>query len=535
MNWMKNIEKTLGSLKFAVIIILMFTITLGYGTFMESFHGTEYANKLVYKSFPFMVLQGLMFLSILMATFQRLPARKSLYGFYTVHAGLLTIFIGSLVTYLTGIDGSITLPPLTPNRYISLNEDTLMIKMEGKGKEITYDLPPSAFSKNINDEYENIKLLTYIPFAKEVKTWVPRKNKETGHSSSYVIANDNFGQDFTLSTEPEADFQANISLGPLNVHYMPKDLFACFNLQSKSGFIIWNMMTGACFTPESKNIPIKSTNQKNRFLAFKAEDGQLVTFLPDMSPLPTNEKLEINQASPYRIFSQTLFEGKPHLFLFGQGVAFYNKDKASWETYQLTEGKSQDLPWMGFKLTLKEHREDLVPKLIPEYVTPIHDNGKIIEGDLKAMKISVLGQEYWVTSQKPLGLMVEGSKVEFNLGKKTLTLPYEFTLTKFKMDTDPGTNNPASYESFVNLFTGKKSETHHIYMNNPLKHDGFTFYQASYFQNDNQSFGSILSVNYDPGRPVKYLGSLLLVFGAIWHYLIRRKADGKFFSRSVRT
>ncbi len=60
-------------------------------------------------------------------------------------------------------------------------------------------------------------------------------------------------------------------------------------------------------------------------------------------------------------------------------------------------------------------------------------------------------------------------------------------------------------------------------MNNPLKYQNFTFYQASYFQSQEGPMGSILSVNFDPGRPWKYLGSLLLVFGSIWHYFLRRK------------
>ena len=91
------------------------------------------------------------------------------------------------------------------------------------------------------------------------------------------------------------------------------------------------------------------------------------------------------------------------------------------------------------------------------------------------------------------------------------------------MNTDPGTNNPASYESFVSVFAGTQgAQKHHIYMNNPLKFKAFTFYQASYFET-NQGYGSVLSVNYDPGRPWKYLGSFLIVLGSIWHFILRRK------------
>ena len=112
---------------------------------------------------------------------------------------------------------------------------------------------------------------------------------------------------------------------------------------------------------------------------------------------------------------------------------------------------------------------------------------------------------------------------KLEIDKESLTLPYELSLTNFKMDKDPGTNNPASYESFVQLFSKDGATDHHIYMNNPLKFDGLTFYQASYFEVGPEQYGSVLSVNLDPGRPVKYFGSLLLVLGSMWHFLIRRK------------
>jgi len=117
-----------------------------------------------------------------------------------------------------------------------------------------------------------------------------------------------------------------------------------------------------------------------------------------------------------------------------------------------------------------------------------------------------------------------GERITFELSKKQLLLPYELVLDQFKMDTDPGTNNPASYESFVTLFKGNEGSTkHRVFMNNPLKYKNFTFYQASYFQTNEGPYGSVLSVNFDPGRFWKYLGSFLLVFGSIWHFVLRKK------------
>jgi hypothetical protein len=143
---------------------------------------------------------------------------------------------------------------------------------------------------------------------------------------------------------------------------------------------------------------------------------------------------------------------------------------------------------------------------------------------MKAVEVEIEGNTFWVSWAEPIAYNLNDERIRFEIGKKLLTLPYELVLDKFKMDTDPGTSTPASFESYITLFKGNKGSTkHHVFMNNPLKHENFTFYQASYFQTQAGSYGSILSVNFDPGRPWKYLGSLLLVLGSIWHYFLRRR------------
>ena len=183
---------------------------------------------------------------------------------------------------------------------------------------------------------------------------------------------------------------------------------------------------------------------------------------------------------------------------------------------------------MNFKLRKLNYTETAFPTTIPELVTPIQDNNEIIKGDMSALKILFKDKEFWVTSQAPLKISNGKETIRFMLSKKELRLPYEITLETFKMNKYPGTNNPASFESFVNLLDGRTTnglQKSHIFMNNPLKYDSFTFYQSSYFPLDQEQtqFGSVLSVNYDPGRFFKYLASLFIVFGSIWHFYLNRK------------
>ena len=523
-RYYRKVELFFGNLKFAVVIISIFAICLGYGTFMESYHGTEYANRLVYKSLFFMGVQFCMFLSIVFATLIRLPPRKHLYGFYMIHAGLIILFLGSFITYQSGIDGTVTLAPNLPGRQIQLSQDEFRIQFPAKGKEVSVELPYTAWTKNLNMEYEGIKLKNFLPSAKNELSWIATETQdETQSSSRYRIFNDNFGEFITVSLHPKSDFNNTLQMGPLNVHYMPANLSACFVTNTIDGLIIWNGETTECMSPTPQQIK-KKKHASGKVMADVEFLGQKITFLPEMSPLPLDAKGELNENSPFRVFSKKLFENSPHLFLFGKYVAFFDKNTGEWKGHPVEVNQEVELPWMGFKVRLLEHRLDAYANMTPTYIKPIQENSAVIEGDMKALEVEIDGTTFWVKSGEPVAYTKDGDRIRLEMTKKLITLPYELVLDQFKMDTDPGTSTPASFESFVTLFRGNEgSSKHHIFMNNPLKYENFTFYQASYFQTQQGPFGSVLSVNYDPGRPWKYLGSLLLVLGSIWHYFLRRK------------
>jgi len=523
-----KVENTFGSLKFAVIIIMVFTIFMIVGTFAESYYGTEFANRLIYKKWPFMLIQLVMYLSILMATFKRFPFIKAYYGFYTLHLGLLLIFSGSFVTYYSGIDGNITLVPGIPSRSVELPKDQVKLSFGEGNKAFVMDLPESATKQELNVEYKGIKFQNFLPYTENITDWV--KSKQNYLSANYTLSNDMVAQNFTLTNNPEAkDFTSTLSLGPLSIHFLPDVLQPCFSKETSSKLIIWNANSESCFTPEDYKIEIKTTSKGNRFLVVPYE-GNLISFFPDFSPYPVNEKFQIQRDNPLKIFSKKLFETSPHLFLFGNGVSYF--EDGSWTTENIKTDESLSLPWMGFEVTLHRVEKSLYPILRPKAILPIQKNSEIVKGNQRAIELEYENKKYYVTDSKPIVLRSNQDFIKVSLQKQKLDLPFEFLLTNFKMDTDPGTNNPASYESFIQLFSGKEgSQNHHIYMNNPLKHAGFTFYQASYFKTENSGHGSVLSANFDPGRPIKYFGSLILVLGTMWHYLIRRKKKASFFSK----
>lgn len=525
-----KLEKILSSAKFAVVIISIFTLALVFGTFMESFHGADYASRLVYKSWWFILLEILMFLSIVMAVVVRLPLKKRLYGFYTIHSGLVILFIGSLFTYINGVDGSIQIIPNTPANKILIDRDYIRITFKNIQKVYKLALPYSAGPRNITNEINGLKLVKYLPFAQNELVWQNRESDiaqlQSGH---YQIFNENMSQEFTLSLDPNSDFKSTMNMGLLAIHYMPLSLEQCMSKESKTNLIIWNLQTSECFTPEDKNIKIEQTPQKSRFLILEHE-SKIYKFFPDFSPVALKDDLTKDPNSPFRILSRSVFEEKPNLFIFGESMAFYKKRKKKWILKSLKEGPVKT-PWMNFQIRLLRHETAKYPVEIPSYVKPVMDNNQIVKGGTKALKVRFNEQDFWVRNDAPLEISNGKDSIRLEIVPEHKVLPYQITLDRFVMNKNPGTNNPASYESYVHLLDGRTTQgvqKHHIYMNNPLKYDEFTFYQSSYFPiGPNEQYGSVLSVNYDPGRFFKYLGSLFIVLGSAWHYVLNRRRKKK--------
>src|SRR5690606_34768043 len=125
------------------------------------------------------------------------------------------------------------------------------------------------------------------------------------------------------------------------------------------------------------------------------------------------------------------------------------------------------------------------------------------EGQVSAM---------WLGLGERGSLEVGGRVVGLAYVSRRLVLPFQLKLDLFQIDRYAGTRNPASYWSQVSVPGVLKAK---ISMNEPLHHQGITFYQASYEDGEPRPTVSIFSVNRDPGRWLKYLGSLLLVAGSI--------------------
>ena len=102
-------------------------------------------------------------------------------------------------------------------------------------------------------------------------------------------------------------------------------------------------------------------------------------------------------------------------------------------------------------------------------------------------------------------------------------MPYSMQLMSTKYELYPGTEIPKNYQSRVRIENANKGENREvdIYMNNPLRYEGLTFYQSGMGQTmDEASRSSTLQVVKNPGWLTPYFGCALVAGGMAFQFLL---------------
>ncbi|HZZ83725.1 MAG TPA: cytochrome c biogenesis protein ResB, partial [Anaeromyxobacteraceae bacterium] len=106
---MKKLLEALASLKLAVALLVLLLLGLAAGTIVESSRGTEVAGKLVYYSWWFLALQGVLVVNVLASLAHLFPWGKPRVGFLTTHGAIVLILVGATVSYFFKQEGQLQL------------------------------------------------------------------------------------------------------------------------------------------------------------------------------------------------------------------------------------------------------------------------------------------------------------------------------------------------------------------------------------------------------------------------------------------
>jgi hypothetical protein len=163
---------------------------------------------------------------------------------------------------------------------------------------------------------------------------------------------------------------------------------------------------------------------------------------------------------------------------------------------------------LGAGLTVKEEprvtQTDLrdMPSVVIEVVGPQGSCGTwLVSWYLNPSQTITLGQHTW----------------QISLRLRRYYQPFSLQLLQFRHDVYPGTVIPKNYSSRVRLLDSRSGENREalIYMNNPLRYAGETFYQSSY---DEDNHGSVLQVVHNPSWLTPYFSCVLVGLGLVVHF-----------------
>jgi ABC-type transport system involved in cytochrome c biogenesis permease subunit len=126
---------------------------------------------------------------------------------------------------------------------------------------------------------------------------------------------------------------------------------------------------------------------------------------------------------------------------------------------------------------------------------------------------------------------VDGKKYDLALRYKRTYYPFSLLLKEFHFDRYTGTNTAKNYSSRVELKDPDNYVDQEvlIWMNNPLRYGGNTFYQQSFDKDTEKT--TVLQVVENPGWMLPYVGCMLVLTGMLAHFgttlarFLRRRAD----------
>ncbi len=468
------------SLKFAVVVMLGLTLSMIVATVLESIYDTPTALYWVYQTWFFYGLLGLLGWLIFAVAISRLPWQKKHLPFLCAHLGILLLLYGSWVTYKFGVDGSLQVGEGKVESGIELGENLLLISDEGSVKSVPLPWQPP------NSKFKPVDVPEY---GLRVEEFISRAEPKVG----FAPAAD------ALDMAAPA-LRVKIAGGPSAPPFMRMGQETWiwrgdpnWRRQQVGPAIVGFSMIGE---------PTKfSGTGPEAYFRFDALDGKAA---------PTQIEVELQDSAGKRT-KQVLKFADPQE-LIGKSIATGWKFDATITILEWIPRAVSDVKYSPARIQYGQGAP--APAI------------RLRAGPTAAIWLG-LGERATLDLPAKDGKLRRATIGYF---PRRVILPFGIRLEKFQIDRYQGTSNPSEFSSIVSVDVGNGAmadagapipKDHLISMNEPMKFGGFTFYQASYLDAQPRPTVSVFSVNQDPGRWLKYLGSLLICLGSIWLFAVR--------------
>ena len=174
-------------------------------------------------------------------------------------------------------------------------------------------------------------------------------------------------------------------------------------------------------------------------------------------------------------------------------------------------------------------------RVIDDYYLKKLDRIKETEGHLAGAEVTVLTKEGEALDElilasrslQPATITVEGRPYLLRLRKKLWPLPFRVQLDEFRVERDPGTRRAGAYESDITRLLDSEQEEVLIQMNEPMRREGWTFFQSSWGPQDVENpeeYYSVFEVVRNPADHWPLYSLLIAMAGLLGHFVYKLKS-----------
>jgi len=218
----------LGSIYFAILLLIFSVIGVSLGTFIESYADShEYAVQTIYRHPLFNVLLSLFFVNILVSALLRWPFKKRHLPFLLTHLGLLMIIGGTVIKNLKGLQGNLIVWEGSGSKqlFIPHSEALQIISRDPKEKPINVPLDQlkKGWTRLPHDPKIRWRMLSYAPHVDEhYDSWIKG-------SKAYIMGHAHFPVHEWAVENPLSIFETRL------LSSQPWDVIALRTDQSEEG------------------------------------------------------------------------------------------------------------------------------------------------------------------------------------------------------------------------------------------------------------------------------------------------------------
>ncbi|MBL8747083.1 MAG: cytochrome c biogenesis protein ResB [Phycisphaerae bacterium] len=537
----------LGSVRFAVPVLVLVAIALGIGTYLESTQNVRVARQYVYGAWWFAAVMALVCVSLIFAVISRFPWKRKHIGFITVHAALVALILGGFWSMYGRVEGHLALREGTLSNIIETPDEQLEVLDHDDGQFNSLDSAPaptgpaalmlSGLRVQVLERWENsrdestiaddspepLRAIEIAPVGGPQTAWVGEESKAgpapilMGLKVLVLPEGANWTPPETDSTQMDYVFVVGTSRFPLKD--VGQEVFPGWTITELTRFER-AVVAGDGITEGAANAP------RNPAVRVKISDGRGTTeqhtcfeAFPDMV---MGKPLEGAGNSASRLISGSP-KGEPEtLVIFGTLAA----TKIG---YIGLDGKSTVVePEPKYPLSLSFGTRDVT----------IHQQLARAHQTTRTVKVPM------ATDNRPTLLLRVGDAVELqtltwkgmahvttadqrtmvlHFGPRRVQLPFAIRLDRFHKTDYPGTEMAMAYQSDVGVvIEGEPERNYEIYMNHPFAYGPWKVYQSGFMGADT----SIFSVMRDPGLVLTYVASAALCVGVIITFYSRSMSWG---------